>query len=50
MTNMMKQRMLQKLSVNDLTLRIQQILRGNDTLGVKWLINRCGYNNRKVCR
>ena len=33
MTNMMKQRMLQKLSVKDLTLHIQHILRGNDTLG-----------------
>lgn len=34
MTNMMKERMLQKLSVKDLTLRIQHILRGNDTLVV----------------
>lgn len=34
MTNMMKQRILQKLSVKDLTLHIQHILRGNDTLGV----------------
>ena len=33
-TNMMKQRMLQKLSVKDLVLRIQYILRSNDTLGV----------------
>ena len=34
MTNMMKQHMLQKLSVKDLTLCIQLMLRGNDTLGV----------------
>lgn len=34
MTNMMKQHMLQKLSVKDLTLCIQHMLKGNDTLGV----------------